>query len=49
MIIHLGGEKMIYFDNAATSFPKPETVYESVFNVMKNYGANQEDQDTSWL
>lgn len=40
MIIHLGGENMIYFDNAATSFPKPETVYESVFNVMKNYGAN---------
>ncbi len=31
---------MIYFDNAATSFPKPEIVYEEIFTVMKNYGAN---------
>lgn len=31
---------MIYLDNAATTFPKPEEVYESVMNCMKNYGAN---------
>lgn len=31
---------MIYLDNAATSFPKPEVVYEAVLNNMKNYGAN---------
>ncbi|NLJ98182.1 MAG: aminotransferase class V-fold PLP-dependent enzyme [Tissierellia bacterium] len=31
---------MIYFDNAATSFPKPEMVYDSIMKVMKEYGAN---------
>lgn len=31
---------MIYFDNAATSFPKPERVYNGIMDVMKNYGAN---------
>lgn len=31
---------MIYFDNAATSFPKPNIVYDSIMEVMKNYGAN---------
>lgn len=31
---------MIYFDNAATSFPKPEKVYDSIMKVMKEYGAN---------
>ena len=31
---------MIYFDNAATSFPKPERVYDKIMDVMKNYGAN---------
>lgn len=31
---------MIYLDNAATSFPKPQQVYEEVLNCMKNYGAN---------
>ena len=31
---------MIYFDNAATSFPKPEVVYDSMINAMRNYGAN---------
>ncbi|SET71997.1 cysteine desulfurase family protein [Natronincola peptidivorans] len=31
---------MIYLDNAATTFPKPEMVYEAVLNNMKNYGAN---------
>lgn len=31
---------MIYFDNAATSFPKPEIVYESIMRVMREYGAN---------
>ena len=31
---------MIYLDNAATSFPKPDEVYEEVLNCMKNYAAN---------
>ncbi|CAH2215350.1 aminotransferase class V-fold PLP-dependent enzyme [Tepidibacter aestuarii] len=31
---------MIYLDNAATTFPKPDKVYEEVLNCMKNYGAN---------
>lgn len=31
---------MIYFDNAATSFPKPEIVYDTIMDVMMNYGAN---------
>ena len=31
---------MIYFDNAATSFPKPDIVYDSIMEVMKEYGAN---------
>lgn len=31
---------MIYFDNAATTFPKPERVYEKTIESMKEYGAN---------
>jgi len=31
---------MIYLDNAATSFPKPEQVYNEMINCMKNYCAN---------
>ena len=31
---------MIYFDNAATSFPKPNMVYDSIMKVMVEYGAN---------
>lgn len=31
---------MIYLDNAATSFPKPEVVYKAILNNMKNFGAN---------
>ena len=31
---------MIYFDNAATSFIKPRSVYSAVHNAMKNFGAN---------
>ena len=31
---------MIYFDNAATTFPKPEEVYEKTIEAMKEYGAN---------
>ncbi len=31
---------MIYFDNAATSFPKPQVVYDEIMNAMVNYGAN---------
>jgi len=30
----------VYFDNAATSFPKPESVYETVNHVMRDVGAN---------
>ncbi|MEE0946251.1 MAG: aminotransferase class V-fold PLP-dependent enzyme [Acutalibacteraceae bacterium] len=31
---------MIYFDNAATSFPKPQSVINSVKNALENYSAN---------
>lgn len=31
---------MIYLDNAATSFPKPNRVYDGVIDCIKNYGAN---------
>ena len=31
---------MIYLDNAATTFPKPSSVYRSVMRAMKEYGAN---------
>ena len=32
--------KMIYMDNAATSWPKPDIVYDTVLRTMKYYGAN---------
>lgn len=31
---------MIYLDNAATTFPKPSTVYDKINEAMLNYGAN---------
>ncbi|QAA31613.1 aminotransferase class V-fold PLP-dependent enzyme [Clostridium manihotivorum] len=31
---------MVYLDNAATSFPKPEAVYNSMLDCMKRYCAN---------
>ena len=31
---------MVYLDNAATTFPKPEEVYEEVMKCMREYGAN---------
>lgn len=31
---------MTYFDNGATSFPKPDVVYEEIMKAMKDYGAN---------
>ncbi|WP_195251940.1 aminotransferase class V-fold PLP-dependent enzyme [Romboutsia sp. 1001713B170207_170306_H8] len=31
---------MIYLDNAATTFPKPESVYNAISDCMKNYCAN---------
>ena len=31
---------MIYFDNAATTYPKPESVYEAVNKCMREYCAN---------
>lgn len=30
----------LYLDNAATSFPKPDTVYSSILNFMQNIGAS---------
>lgn len=33
-------KKIIYFDNSATSFPKPEEVYKAAEKAMKVYGAN---------
>lgn len=31
---------MIYFDNSATTWPKPDRVYRGVYEFMKKYGAN---------
>ena len=31
---------MIYFDNAATTFPKPQCVYDAVNEGMKNFSFN---------
>ncbi|WP_313339318.1 aminotransferase class V-fold PLP-dependent enzyme [Sedimentibacter sp.] len=31
---------MIYLDNAATTYPKPNAVYDEVMRAMKEYGAN---------
>lgn len=31
---------MLYFDNAATSYPKPDIVYRETMDAMMNYGAN---------
>jgi len=31
---------LIYFDNAATTFPKPDGVYQSIQHHLKNYAAN---------
>lgn len=33
-------DKIAYFDNAATTFPKPEDVYEFVDYFYRNYGVN---------
>jgi len=33
-------EKLIYFDNSATTFIKPDAVYERIIDVMKNAGGN---------
>ena len=33
-------KKIIYFDNSATSFPKPEEVYKAAEKAMRVYGAN---------
>jgi cysteine desulfurase family protein len=33
-------EKTIYFDNAATTFPKPNIVYEKMDSYYRNYGVN---------
>ncbi len=31
---------MIYLDNAATTFPKPQSVVDAVYDCMKSYGGN---------
>ncbi len=33
-------EKLIYLDNAATTFPKPDEVYRRVDHILRNVGAN---------
>jgi len=38
--IKTAGDIMIYLDNAATTFPKPSSVYENVMKAMTVYGAN---------
>jgi len=31
---------LIYLDNAATTFPKPEVVYKAMDSFYRNYGGN---------
>ena len=31
---------MIYLDNAATTFPKPQCVIDASVDLLKNYGGN---------
>lgn len=31
---------MYYLDNAATTFPKPQEVYDKIYSIMTNYGGN---------
>ena len=38
----------IYLDNAATSFPKPEAVYQTVNHVFRNIGANPGRSGHKW-
>ena len=33
-------QKLIYLDNAATSFPKPESVYVAIDKAMREKGGN---------
>ena len=33
-------EKVIYLDNGATSFPKPQEVYEFMDRFYRNFGVN---------
>ena len=35
-----GGISLIYLDNAATSWPKPEVVYQAADQCLREYGAN---------
>ena len=35
---------MLYFDNAATTWPKPAEVKSAVFSALIYYGANPGDQ-----
>ncbi len=39
-LAHKRNFMQVYFDNAATSFPKPEEVYQTVDHVMRHVGAN---------
>lgn len=38
--IQEAGDIMIYLDNAATTYPKPKSVYKNVMDAMTKYGAN---------
>ena len=33
-------EKLIYFDNSATTYLKPDNVYKKIISVMKKQGGN---------
>ena len=35
-----GGDRIVYLDNAATSWPKPPVVAEAMADFLNNYGAN---------
>ena len=39
---------MAYFDNAATSFPKPEIVYEKLDEATREFAANPGRRHLKW-
>ena len=37
-----------YFDNAATTLPKPEPVYQFMDQFFRSHGVNPGSRDTNW-
>ncbi len=40
MVFYAKEDTMIYLDNGATSYPKPDVVGDAVYDYIKNVGSN---------